>query len=95
MVSLSMMVGFAQGFDSCEFAICFVLSMVVMYDAAGVRRAAGNQAQMINILIDELEKKDIMIDKQLKEILGHTPFEVFAGALLGFAIAVFFHTFVG
>lgn len=87
--SVTAMIGFSEGFDSNLFAVCFVMSMIVMYDAAGVRRAAGNQAKVINILIDELERNGAVIDKQLKEILGHTPFEVVAGAILGILIAVF------
>lgn len=89
--SLATTIGFVSGFDSGEFAICFVVSMVVMYDAAGVRRAAGNQAKVINWLIDEFEKNVPVLDKKLKEILGHSPLEVFAGAILGIVIACVAH----
>jgi len=56
-----------------------------MYDAAGVRRAAGKQAATLNNLLDRL---DIQVDERLKELLGHSPVEVTAGAILGIVIAV-------
>lgn len=85
--SLATSVGLTDGFYSTTFAISVVFAMVVMYDAAGVRRAAGQQAQILNRLIEQwnnYEKRE----KQLKELLGHTPVEVFAGAVLGIIIAV-------
>ena len=88
--SLGMGVGFTEGFDSVYFAICFVLAMVVMYDAAGVRRAAGKQAAVLNILTERMEAKGLKIDVKLKELLGHTPIEVGAGACLGFVMALVF-----
>ena len=63
-----------------------VFALVVMYDACGVRRAAGKQARVLNQII-ESEGKDINIQEKLIELLGHTPVEVFAGALVGIAIA--------
>lgn len=86
-VSLAASVGFGYGFDSVLFAICFVMSMIVMYDAAGVRRAAGKQAKVLNILVGNAEKHGLKIDEKLKELLGHSPLEVFAGAILGMSIA--------
>jgi len=69
-----------------------VLALVVMYDAAGVRRAAGQQAKILNKIVEEWEHADFAkTDKRLKELLGHTPFEVFAGAILGIAIAIIRH----
>jgi len=88
--SLGFSVGFAEGFDSICFAMCFVLAMVVMYDAAGVRRAAGKQAAVLNIIMDRLEDHGFRIDVKLKELLGHTPIEVGAGAVLGFVMSVIF-----
>ena len=67
------------------FSITFCLAIVVMYDAAGVRRAAGKQAATLNNLLDRL---DIQVDERLKELLGHSPVEVTAGAILGIVIAV-------
>ncbi|MBQ9605234.1 MAG: divergent PAP2 family protein, partial [Firmicutes bacterium] len=81
--SLATSIGLTQGFDSPMFAITFVLCMVVMYDAAGVRRAAGKQAAAINDIADILENYGFRMDENLKELLGHTPVEVAAGALLG------------
>ena len=86
-------IGLKEGFDSTLFAISIIISLVVMYDAAGVRRAAGKQAAVLNTLIRNFETQGLKIDARLKELLGHSPVEVAAGALLGIAIAVFF-TFV-
>ena len=82
--SMATTVGLSRGFDSVEFAISFVLAIVVMYDAAGVRRAAGSHAVIINKLMDSLNIKD----ENLKELLGHTPIQVGAGAILGIIIAI-------
>lgn len=79
-------VGFREGFNSSVFAIAAVTSIVVMYDAAGVRRAAGKQAEVINKLVENIENQGVILDKKLKELLGHSPIEVFAGAVLGIAI---------
>lgn len=87
--SLATAVGLERGFGGVEFAISAVFALVVMYDAAGVRRAAGQQARILNKLVEQWEKSDFSeTDKHLKELLGHTPKEVFVGALLGIAIAV-------
>lgn len=87
--SLAAAVGLEKGFSGVEFAICAVFALVVMYDAAGVRRAAGQQARILNKLVEQWEKSDFSdTDKRLKELLGHTPKEVFVGAFLGITIAV-------
>ncbi len=76
-----------QGLGSTLFAICGVLSFIVMYDATGVRRSAGEQAQTLNQLITHLfDQKQIPIDITVKEILGHTPLQVIIGAILGVCI---------
>jgi len=91
-VSLAVSVGLTEGFTSTLFAVTVVLAMVVMYDAAGVRRAAGQQAKILNMLVEDWEKKDFTgTEKKLKELLGHSPVEVFAGALLGIVIALIRH----
>ena len=91
-VSLAASVGLKEGFSSTMFAISVVVALVVMYDAAGVRRAAGQQAKILNMLVDEWGKNNFEnTEKKLKELLGHTPTEVFAGALLGIAVALFRH----
>ena len=81
-----------DGLCSTTFAISCVMSLVVMYDAAGVRYAAGQQAKILNKLIDEWESSTPLDkEKKLKELLGHTPKEVFAGAVLGIAIGIIRH----
>jgi acid phosphatase family membrane protein YuiD len=84
-VSAALSVGFAEGFGSTVFAVSLVLAIVVMYDAAGVRRQAGKQAAALNKIIESIGFK---IDERFKELLGHTPVEVAAGALLGTVVAV-------
>ncbi len=86
--SLATATGLNRGFDSVEFAISFVLAVVVMYDAAGVRRAAGSHAVIINKLMDSL---NIKLDENLKELLGHTPIQVGAGAILGIIIGIIYY----
>lgn len=85
--ALAVSAGFERGFSSVEFAVCTVIAFVVMYDASGVRRAAGQHARILNGLIKGTENFESS-GKLLKELLGHSPIEVFAGAALGVAIAV-------
>ncbi|MBP2653012.1 MAG: divergent family protein [Firmicutes bacterium] len=92
-VGLASAVAFKSGFDSSLFAVAVVLAGIVMYDAAGVRRAAGKQAKVINKLVQELRVEHRVKDTRLKELLGHTPLEVLAGALLGFFMAYAFDQF--
>lgn len=90
--SLATAVGIIDGFNSTEFTITVVLAVIVMYDAAGVRRAAGQQARILNKIVEEWDFKDLTkTDKRLKELLGHSPKEVFAGAILGIVIALIRH----
>lgn len=84
-MALSFSIGKYQGFSSAFFALAITMSMVVMYDAAGVRRAAGKQAEWLNLLINH---QGINPGEQLKELLGHTPLEVIAGAILGIAVGL-------
>lgn len=81
-VSLATVVGKNKGWDSVEFGMSVAVALIVMYDAAGVRRAAGKQAKVLNELIFSQNGK-IHFDEKLKELLGHSPFEVIMGALLG------------
>ena len=83
--SLTTAVGLYYGFGSIPFGICLLFSLIIMFDAAGVRRSVGRQSILLNRLIDQLSKKCVIEHRQIKEILGHTPIEVFAGALLGIA----------
>ena len=88
-VALAMGVGFSEGFSGYAFAICTCFALVVMYDAAGVRRSAGQQARILNKIVEEWEQHNFQnTDKKLKELLGHTPFEVIAGAILGIVISI-------
>lgn len=89
-VSLASGIGMRDGLDSSLFAIAVVLAGIVMYDAAGVRRAAGRHAKAINKLARHVRADHKVYDTKLKELLGHTPVEVSAGAILGFAIAYLF-----
>ncbi len=91
-ISLASAVGLTEGFSSTMFALSFAFAMVVMYDAAGVRRAAGQHARLLNEMVAEWGKGDfVLAEKKMKELLGHTPIEVCAGALLGLMIAVIRH----
>ncbi len=92
-VSLAAAVGFKDGFHSPVFAVAAVVAAVVMYDAAGVRRAAGRQAKVINKLVQEMRVEHTIKESRLKELLGHTPLEVLAGALLGIVTAWAFHRY--
>ena len=87
--ALATSVGLVEGFNSAAFAICAALSLIVMYDASGIRRAAGKQAEMINAIVEAWDENDPLVKEiKLKELLGHTPVEVVAGAILGIIIAV-------
>ena len=83
---LATTVGMIEGFDSSQFALAVGFALVVMYDAAGVRRAAGRQARILNQLISSNKKIDN--NEKLKELLGHTPVEVAVGAVVGVLWAV-------
>jgi len=84
----------AEGARSVHFAIAFMLAFIVMVDATGVRRAAGEQAKILNQLMNEMpEDKPVYIKKKLKELIGHTPFEVIVGALLGILIVLIIPVF--
>ncbi len=90
-MALFMAVGFEKGFETPECAIAFILACVVMYDASGVRRAAGEQAKVLNEMIEMLHQKKNVTGAKLKELLGHTPIQVISGAILGVVVAIFSH----
>ena len=80
-------VGQTLGWASPEFALAVVFAIIVMYDAAGVRQAAGKQARILNQMIDELFREHPEFNEdRLKELLGHTPVQVIAGSALGITI---------
>ncbi|MGM9572594.1 MAG: divergent PAP2 family protein [bacterium] len=87
-MGLTAKIGMTEGWGSTIFALSLVTSLVIMYDAANVRRAAGEQAEVLNKMIDELFHDGTIREERLKELLGHTPLEVVAGAILGVAVAV-------
>jgi len=88
-VSLAVAVGVRCGFDSALFAVACIVAVITMTDAAGVRRAAGKQAAMINKIVQDIIRNGgDLPDETLKELLGHTPFQVLMGALLGVFIAL-------
>ena len=87
-VALAITVGIEKGFDSPLFAVSAVFAMIVMYDAAGVRQAAGKQAEKINLIVEELLNGHPLNEEHLRELLGHTPLQVAVGALVGFVGAL-------
>ncbi|BAY99475.1 hypothetical protein NIES37_34580 [Tolypothrix tenuis PCC 7101] len=93
--SLATGVGQTLGWSSPDFALATVFAIIVMYDAAGVRQAAGKQARILNQMIDELfdDKHDFTQDR-LKELLGHTPVQVIAGSALGITISFLAKSFL-
>ena len=91
--ALTTSVGLVSGFSSVEFAIAFGFSMVIMYDAAGLRRSAGKMAAVLNKIVDDIyaEKHPKFHHERLMELLGHTPIEVLMGAMLGIVLALAVH----
>jgi acid phosphatase family membrane protein YuiD len=91
-VGMAVSVGLIESFNSVSFAIACCLAMIVMYDAAGVRRTVGLQARILNELVNELFSDHPRLSSaRIKEFLGHTPIEVLVGAALGTAIAYIFN----
>ena len=80
-------VGLHDGFNAPLFAVAFALAMIVVYDATGVRRHAGDHARVINLMISELLTGHPLAEKELKEVLGHTPREVLGGIIMGMVVA--------
>ena len=91
-MGLSATVGLICGWDSIEFAMALGYALVVMYDAAGVRRAAGKQAACLNRIIMDNYKQELKeAGGKLKELLGHTPLQVVVGAAFGVIYAFYMH----
>lgn len=90
-VSLATIIGLGEGLTSPAFALAMGFALITMYDAAGVRRSAGKQARIINRIIHS-RKSELHVEEELKELIGHTPFEVLGGAALGFSLAYWFFT---
>ena len=92
-VPITTIIGLTKGFDSVYFAICLIFSLVVMYDAMGVRYETGKQAEILNVLVKgnkTFKEKTIL----LKEKVGHMPVEVFCGFVLGILVASVFYYFI-
>ena len=88
MVAGTVATGLYYGFDKPYFAMAVAITMIVVHDAAGVRRQAGFHAERINLLFEELLKGHAWSEKDLKEVIGHTPLEVVGGIILGFIVAI-------
>ena len=87
---LAIMIGKQFGFDSPYFALSMVFAFIVMYDAAGVRRAAGKQATLLNKIVNTPGLTGLEVQEKLVEVLGHTPTQVFVGALIGILVGAIF-----
>ena len=85
---LSTLVGRSEGTDSPIFAVALIFAMVVMYDAAGVRRAAGKQAHLLNKINETPGLSGVEVQERLVEVLGHTPLQVFVGATIGIVVGM-------
>jgi uncharacterized protein len=82
-------IGLSVGWESLEFAVATIFAIIVMYDAAGVRQAAGKQAKILNQIIEELFQEEHKLSQErLKELLGHTPVQVLVGLALGITVAL-------
>jgi len=86
-MGLATAIGLENGWNSSIFALALVVALIIMYDAASLRRAAGKQAEVLNKMLDELFHDGKIKEERLKELLGHSPLEVIAGAFLGIALA--------
>lgn len=94
-MGLSTSVGLISGFDSVIFAVAIGYALVTMYDAAGVRRAAGKTAACLNRMMEDFYEHNVQaLGGKLKELLGHTPFEVIMGAIFGICYAICFHLYL-
>ena len=86
--ALSTSIGISYGFDSALFAVALTFTLIVMFDAQTVRLSSGRQAKILNTMLDDIYWKKKLDDQKLKEFLGHTPVEVYAGAALGIVVSL-------
>ena len=86
--ALATMIGKSQGVDSPMFGLSIIFAFVVMYDAAGVRRAAGKQAKLLNKIVNTPGLTGVEVTEKLQEVLGHTPIQVFVGAIIGIIVGL-------
>ena len=87
-VGLATLIGKYEGVGTPIFALSFIVAFVVMYDACGVRRAAGKQAALLNKLVETPGLTSVQVSEKLVEVLGHTPIQVFVGALIGVIVCL-------
>ena len=87
-VSLTTMIGKNDGINSPLFAVALIFSFIVMYDAAGVRRAAGKQAKLLNKIVETPGLTSLQVSERLVEVLGHTPVQVIVGAAIGVIVGL-------
>ncbi len=87
-VGLATLIGKYEGVGTPLFALSFIVAFVVMYDACGVRRAAGKQAALLNKLVETPGLTGVQVSEKLVEVLGHTPIQVLVGALIGFIVGI-------
>lgn len=87
-ISLTTMIGKNVGINSPLFAIALIFSFIVMYDAAGVRRAAGKQAKLLNKIVETPGLTSLQVSERLVEVLGHTPVQVIVGAAIGVIVGL-------
>lgn len=87
-IALTTMIGKAEGITSPLFGVSLIFSFVVMYDAAGVRRAAGKQAKLLNKIVQTPNLTGLEVSEKLVEVLGHTPVQVFVGAFIGLVVGL-------
>ncbi len=93
--ALATSVGLYQGVDTPLFGVTLMFSVIVICDAQGVRRATGQQAGILNAIMEDIYFKKKIPEKKLKELIGHTPFQVIMGILLGLAVAFFIYYMFG
>ena len=93
--TLSTMIGKEFGVQSPMFAMSLIFACIVMYDAAGVRRAAGKQAKLLNKIVETPGLTGVEVSERLVEVLGHTPMQVFVGAIYGILYAILMHHLLG
>lgn len=91
--TLTTLIGKEYGLGSGIFAVSFIFSLIVMYDAAGVRRAAGKQATLLNKLVENYPNSNVIVTEKLVEVLGHTPFQVLIGAVIGILVGALYGIF--
>ncbi|MFH1753338.1 MAG: divergent PAP2 family protein [Candidatus Omnitrophota bacterium] len=89
--ALASSIGLYEGFDTPVFGLATLFAVIVLFDAQGVRRASGKQAQLLNRILDDIYWKKKIQEDRLMELLGHTPVEIFAGMIIGVLMSLLFY----